>query len=102
FSPLGSSMEKGVENPLKRLTKRSSAAGADDILAPRISLVPIDDSRSRRSGRGGLVLSSDCAPEAQASSRKGCTPPPLPFPAWRLLSLGSAAIIRRNHKGGSV
>ena len=31
FSPLGSSIEKGVENPLKRLRKRSSVAAADDI-----------------------------------------------------------------------
>ena len=33
FSPLGSSIEKGVENPLKRLTKESSVAAADDIPA---------------------------------------------------------------------
>src|SRR5262245_32030364 len=93
FSPLGSSIENGVENPLKRLTKRSSAAVADDILAPRILLVQL--TTAARPLEGGAVSRFPAiVPRklGQAQGQDACLPLYL-CPAWRLLSLGVAAII---------
>src|SRR6476619_6188434 len=87
-------MENGVENPLKRWTKRSSAAVADDILAPRILLVPTDDSRSpaQKAGRSRAFLR--LCPGSLGKLKDRMRLPLYLCPAWRLLSLGGAAIIR--------
>src|SRR5262245_4333067 len=95
LSPLGSSIENGVENPLKRLTKRSSAAVVDDILAPRILLVPADDSRSPARRRGRSRAFPRLCPGSLGKLKDRMHASHFyPCPAWRLLSLGVAAIIR--------
>jgi hypothetical protein len=94
FSPLGSSIEKGVENPFKRLRKRSSVAAADDIPDPRILLVPIDDGPRRRLQAGAPCCFALIVPRklGLAQEEDGRNPG-LPLPGFPVVFLKRAAII---------